>query len=192
MQINHCWNPSDIKKPAHTVKVSTDVDDKLTIILTQPKCIKFFTFFVYDRLNILNLIHFSGTDFTLDLWYRLLLESWLVLVQTVNTDTSHKQATDSLYGSGGIRWLCFWTVSWYNSTSCSYSTTIYSSKETHSKHKGRSCPACQCRLVDLSVLLETCMPPIVRITMTTCPMQHMSVFLCMEGILLLPYLLKCS
>ena len=115
-----------------------------------------------------------------------------VVVQTVNTDTSHKQATDSFYGSGGIRWLCFWTVSWYNSTSCSYSTTIYSSKETHSKHRGRSCPACQCRLVDLSVLLETCMPPIVRITMTTCPMQHMSVFLCMEGIILLPYLLKCN
>ena len=45
--------------------------------LLVPKCIKLPTFFVYDRLNIPDLIHFSGTDFMWVLWYRLLPQSWL-------------------------------------------------------------------------------------------------------------------
>ena len=37
---------------------------------------------MYDRLNIPDLIHFSGADFTQVFWYRLLLQFDLVLVQT--------------------------------------------------------------------------------------------------------------
>ena len=39
-----------------------DWDERL--ILFVPKSIELPTFFVYDRLNIPDLIHFSGTDFT--------------------------------------------------------------------------------------------------------------------------------
>ena len=46
-----------------------DGDERLILLvlminLTWPKCIKLPTFFVYDRLNVPDLIHFSGTDFT--------------------------------------------------------------------------------------------------------------------------------
>ena len=43
---------------------------------TCPKCIKLPTF-LYDGLNIRDLFHFWGTDFTRVLWYRLLLLFWL-------------------------------------------------------------------------------------------------------------------
>ena len=55
--------------PAQTVEVGTDRDEKLVVNLLELP-----TFFVYDRLNISDLINFSGTDFTR---YRFLLQSWL-------------------------------------------------------------------------------------------------------------------
>jgi len=39
-------------------------NEKLIINSTWSKCIKLPTFSVYDRLNIADLIHFSGTNFT--------------------------------------------------------------------------------------------------------------------------------
>ena len=56
-----------------------DTHDRLTFNFTLPNCIELPTFFVYDRLNIPDLIHFSGTDF---------IQFWsldFVLVQTTGT-----------------------------------------------------------------------------------------------------------
>ena len=81
-----------------------------TSSLLVPKCIKLPTFFVYDRLNIPDLIHFSGTDFTPSFLIQVApaVLTLCYIVQTVSTDTPHTLATDStvaLYGSSGIRWL---------------------------------------------------------------------------------------
>ena len=114
-----------LKIPARTVKVGMDRDEKLTVNFTWCKVIECLTFFVYDRLNIPNLIHFSGTNFMQVLWCRLFLQSWLetsVVIQTVVTNMPHKHVADSavaLYGSRYIIVLtrllniCGWS-GWYD------------------------------------------------------------------------------
>ena len=65
-----------LKKAAQTVKTGMDTHERLTFNFALPNCTQLPTFFVYDRLNIPDLIRFSGTDF---------MQSWsldFVLVQT--------------------------------------------------------------------------------------------------------------
>ena len=77
-----------------------DTHDRLTFNFALPNCSELPTFFVYDRLNIPDLIYFSVTDF---------IQFWsldFVLVQSIDTNMPHKRAADStvaLYGSSGIR-----------------------------------------------------------------------------------------
>ena len=86
--------------------MGVDTHDRLTFNFAWSKSIELLTFLVYDRLNIPDLIHFSGTDFIQFFDTGCSCSPDFVLVQTVNTDTPPKLAADStvaLYGSTGIR-----------------------------------------------------------------------------------------
>ena len=75
-------------------------DDGEKLIINWHKCIELPTFIVYDRLNIPDLIHFSGTEF-FDTGCSCSPD--FVLVQTTNTDIATQ--TGNRFKSGNIPYM---------------------------------------------------------------------------------------